>query len=191
MRSRALPFVALALASCGGAPPLAPPVMEIAPVTATPTPAPEPGCSEAPALVARVRAAEKEKRERCAVRAAKEALRLCPSGAGEMVQRVAAKEGAWRGKHGPVRFLGPWLLERIEGSQEQRVWEIAAGGPRLRARIEAWEVALGLRDRLRFEVGDGVAFVDPRAGTVARLDLMFAHETRDYVFAGNGYDCAA
>jgi hypothetical protein len=188
MRSRALPFVALVLASCAGAPPPAPPVMEIAPVPAAPTPAPEPGCSEAPALVAKMRAAEKEKRERCAVKAAKEALKLCPSGADASVQRVAATDAAWRGKHGPVRFLGPWLLERIEGSQEHRVWEIAASGPRLRARIESGEIALGLRDRLRVEVGDDVAFVDPRAGTVARIGLTFAHETSDYVYAGNGYD---
>jgi hypothetical protein len=184
MASRALPILFLALAACGGAPQHAPAVLEIPPVAGTPPPAPDPGCGEAEALVARARAAEEGKRERCAARAAKEALRLCPSR--EAMRRVAARDDAWREKHGAVRFLGPWLLEWIEGSQEHRVWEVASGAPRLRARIESWDIAVGARDRLRVVVDRDLAFVDPAAGTVVRADgESFVLEGRAHVFVGD------
>jgi hypothetical protein len=177
-------LVLVALASCAG-PPALPPVPPSVPAAS-----PEPGCKDAPALVAKMQAAQADQREDCAFEAAKSAQKLCPRLLGESLAAMTARDEERRKLHGRAWAYGAWFVEQLDGPYEVRVWEREGKGVALRARLDAGDdIVADARGRLRLQASGELVFVEPRQGRVHRLPAQsFLAETKEYVFVRGSED---
>jgi hypothetical protein len=145
----------------------------------------EDGCAAArPFLDARRDAVAKHD-ARCALRAGARARSLCPTLTDPPAEALAREADALRTAHGPLSLDGPWLVEHAP--DESRVWDVSSGSAKLRARVEGYDLSVLPSGLARAAIGDDVAFVDPRTGSIARVPWReIVAETTDLVFAAKG-----
>ena len=98
-----------------------------------------------------------------------------------------AREEPRREAHGPLEMAGDkWLVERA-GTYDARIWEVLATGPKLRARIEPYEMkVLPGGDRLAVDKEGELVIVELPTGKVhVEPKTRLYAATPDYLFVGD------